>query len=101
VLRIVVAAPGLDFSTVNARGETALHLAVTWPLAYPDVLTMFDQLVASATAAGLDINQRISSGVTALHLAVCDNVPVAKRLIAREQTSSECTTPSRVAPCQG
>ena len=86
MLRIVVAAPGVDL--LDGSGQTALHIAATWPLGHPDVLTMFDHLVASSTAAGLDINQRTTHGETALHLAICCGSGAARRggLLRQGQT---------------
>ena len=85
VLQLVVAAPGVDFDTVDARGETALHLAATWRMTHPDVLTVFNRLLVSSIAAGVDLNHCTGRGESALHLAIraaSAGSQVARRLVA-------------------
>lgn len=85
VLQLVVAAPGVDFDTVDARGETALHLAATWRMTHPDVLTVFNRLLVSSIAAGVDLNHCTERGESALHLAIraaSAGSQVARRLVA-------------------
>lgn len=81
VCNVLAAAPGLDLSITNARGETPLHIAVACASDPVNTHAVLPALIERAAEDGFDFHRHDDSGLTVLQRAVMDASPDAIDLL--------------------